>query len=150
MAHSFWRRFWGGPITNQTIVPHSQSHLRQGQLGEQAAADYLRRSGFRVLLRNHREGRAELDLICRDTDTLVFVEVKTRQASSSLRPAEAVNRKKQRHLSEAALAYLRRLNNPKIRFRFDIVEVWTKEGEVTRLCHLPDAFRLSPGLRYDC
>jgi hypothetical protein len=45
---------------------------------------------------------------------------------------------------------LRRLNNPKIRFRFDIVEVWTKEGEVTRLCHLPDAFRLSPGLRYDC
>jgi putative endonuclease len=70
-----------------------------------------------------RAGRGEIDLVCRDGESLVFVEVKTRQTDRYGRPAEAVNAIKRRRLIQAALWYLRELDNPEVRYRFDIVEV---------------------------
>jgi putative endonuclease len=82
------------------------------------------------------------------TISLVFVEVKTRSSEEWTRPAQAVDAEKQRHLSRAALDYLRRLRNPKVKARFDIVEVLLDEGRVREVRHLPNAFALSKPYRY--
>jgi putative endonuclease len=99
-------------------------HLHLGARGEKLAARHLRRHGYKILYRNFRgrEG-GEIDLVCRDRDTLVFVEVKTRTREDFGRPLEAVRRDKQRRLSLGALAWLRLLGNPEVLFRFDVVEV---------------------------
>src|ERR1700748_3865188 len=99
-------------------------HLRRGALGEKLACRYLKRNGYRILFRNFR-GRTggEIDVVCRDNDTLVFVEVKTRSREDFGRPLEAVDRAKQKRISRGALAWLRMLENPDILFRFDVVEV---------------------------
>ncbi len=99
-----------------------------GARGEKAAAKYLRRQGYKVLLRNFRSGKSEIDIVCRHKDWLVFVEVKTRKSEDFGAPSEAVEREKQRNLTKGALDYLRMLGNPQIRFRFDIVEVVMPAG----------------------
>jgi putative endonuclease len=108
-----------------------------GARGEKAAAKYLRRSGYKILLKNFRSGKAEVDIVARQKDWLVFVEVKTRETEQFGAPSEAVNRDKQRNLSKAALDYLRMLGNPRIHFRFDIVEVIIADGSKR-----PDDIRL--------
>src|SRR5882724_11014960 len=99
-----------------------------GARGEKAAAKYLCRHGYKILLKNFRSGKAEVDIVARQKDWLVFVEVKTRRTEEFGLPSEAVQREKQRNLSKAALDYLRLLGNPKIHFRFDIVEVVIADG----------------------
>lgn len=94
-----------------------------GERGEEAAAHYLRRQGYKILVRRFRSKSGEIDIVCRHKDWLVFVEVKTRKGEQFGVPSDAVNAPKQRHISKVALDYLRLLNYPPIRFRFDIVEV---------------------------
>jgi putative endonuclease len=108
-----------------------------GARGEKTAAKYLRRRGYKILLRNFRSGKAEVDIVARHKDWLVFVEVKTRRTEQFGAPSEAVDREKHRNLSKAALDYLRLLDNPPIHFRFDVVEVVQRDGVRT-----PDAIRL--------
>ncbi len=123
-------------------------HLRRGKLGEVAAKRYLRRVGLKFLTSNFRSLRGEIDLVFRDDDCLVFVEVKTRSSEDWTRPAAAVDRKKRRSLSRAALDYLKLLKQPPVKMRFDIVEVLLRDGEVTEVRHLPNTFGLSPPYRY--
>jgi len=95
------------------------------------------------LYRNFRARRGgEVDVICRDNDTLVFVEVKTRTGEDFGRPFEAVNVAKQRLISRGALAWLQLLDNPDILFRFDVVEIILAEGAQARIELLRDAFKL--------
>ncbi len=108
-----------------------------GVRGEKAAAKHLRRHGYKILLKNFRSGKAEVDIVARHKDWLVFVEVKTRESEQFGAPSEAVDRDKQRNLSKAALDYLRLLGNPRIHFRFDIVEVIIAGGS-----RKPDDIRL--------
>jgi putative endonuclease len=124
-------------------------HLRQGERGEKLAAKFLRhKCGFKVLLRNFKAKHGEIDIVCRDKDTLVFVEVKTRASEEFGTPADAVDRDKKFHLSKAALEYLRLLDNPDILFRFDIVEVVMNGDNVQDIRHIPNAFQLSEPFRY--
>jgi putative endonuclease len=123
-------------------------HLKRGNLGEKAAKKYLRRLGFKFLIANFRSPRGEVDLIFRDRDCLVFIEVKTRSSEDWTRPAAAVDQDKKRLLSQAALDYLRLLKSPQIKMRFDIVEVLLAEGAVDQIRHLPNAFSLSRPYRY--
>jgi putative endonuclease len=125
------------------------AHLRLGALGEKLAARHLRRQGFKILFRNFR-GRqgGEIDLVARDRDTLVFVEVKTRTREDFGRPREAVNREKERRISLGGLAWLRLLGNPDILFRFDIVEVTIAPGQPARLELIRNAFQLAEPYRY--
>ena len=117
--------------------------------GEKLAARYLRQHGFKVLYRNFR-GRqgGEIDLVCRERDTLVFIEVKTRTRQDFGRPLEAVDRTKQRRISLGALAWLRMLGNPDILFRFDVVEVLVAEGKPPRLELVRNAFPLAEPYLY--
>ena len=127
----------------------SAGHLQLGARGEKLAARHLRRQGFKVLYRNFR-GRqgGEIDLICRDGDTLVFVEVKTRTREDFGRPLEAVGAKKQRRISLGALAWLRLLGNPDILFRFDIVEVTVVADSPPKIELIRNAFQLSEPYLY--
>jgi len=123
-------------------------HLLRGKLGERAAKHHLQQRGLKYLTANFRSRRGEIDLIFRDNDCLVFVEVKTRSSEDWVRPAAAVNARKKRLLSQTALDYLRLLRNPKVKVRFDIVEVLLRDGEVREVRHLPNTFPMSRGMRY--
>jgi putative endonuclease len=123
---------------------HSSDHLRRGFLGEKLAGRFLRKNGYKVLYRNFRgHSGGEIDIVCRDDDTLVFVEVKTRVRENFGRPIEAVDRRKQKRISRGGLAWLRMLDNPDILFRFDVVEVIIAEGGKPRLELIKNAFQLS-------
>ena len=119
-------------------------HLRRGATGEKMAARFLRKRGYKVLYRNFR-GRTggEIDIVCRDGDTLVFVEVKTRSREDFGRPFEAVHRDQQKRISRGALAWLRMLDNPDILFRFDVVEVMMRDREEPKIELIKNAFSLS-------
>jgi len=124
-------------------------HLRLGERGEKLAGRFLRRNGFKVLYRNFR-GRqgGEIDLVCRERDTLVFVEVKTRTREDFGSPLDAVNREKRRRISLGGLSWLRLLGNPDILFRFDVVEVTIADGAAPRIELIRDAFPLSEPYLY--
>ena len=132
-------------LLGQTEKPE---HLRRGELGERAAKQHLQKRGLKFLTANFRSERGEIDLIFRDDDGLVFVEVKTRSSENWTRPAAAVDARKKRLLSLTALDYLRLLKNPEVKFRFDIVEVLLTDGEVREVRHLPNSFTLSKPYRY--
>jgi putative endonuclease len=123
-------------------------HLRRGALGEQAAKKYLQQQGLKFLTANFDSRRGEIDLVLRDGDCLVFAEVKTRSSEGWTRPSAAVNAGKRRRLSQCALDYLRKLENPRVKIRFDIVEVLLADGEVREIRHLPNTFAMSKPYRH--
>ena len=107
------------------------------------ASRFLRSHGYKILYRNFKDRRGgEIDIVCRDDDTLVFVEVKTRGSEEFGRPIEAVDRQKQMRVSKGGLAWLRLLDNPDIVFRFDVVEVLLPEEGDPRCEVIQDAFQL--------
>ena len=124
------------------------THLRHGVLGEQAAKKHLKKLGLKFLTANFRSTRGEIDLVFRERDCLVFVEVKTRSSEDWVRPAAAVDARKRRLLSQCGLDYLKLLKHPEVKIRFDIVEVLLADGAVQQVRHLPNTFHLSPPYRY--
>ena len=139
---------WRNRFSHWTSSSRS-GHLRRGVRGEKLACRFLKRSGYKILLRNFR-GRTggEIDVVCRDKDTLVFVEVKTRGREDFGRPFEAVDREKRKRISRGALAWLRMLDNPDILFRFDVVEVVIAADAKPRMELIKNAFPLSKPYLY--
>jgi putative endonuclease len=129
MAWTWLRKLAVNPTAAMTL----------GERGEKFAGRYLCRQGYRILVRRFTSRSGEIDIVCRHVDTLVFVEVKTRTSERFGAPSEFVGRTKQRNMSKTALDYLRLLDNPPIKFRFDIVEVILRDGE-----RKPDDMRLIP------
>lgn len=119
MAWNWLRKLATNPTAKMTL----------GERGEDFAARHLRRQGYKILVRRFKTHAGEIDIVCRHKDWLVFVEVKTRKSDDYGTPSEAVTREKQKHMSKVALEYLRMLGNPKIHWRFDIVEVLLQEGD---------------------
>jgi putative endonuclease len=135
-------------IKNLLSATDKPLHLLYGELGERAARKYLKQQGLKFLTANYASTRGEIDLVFRDDDCLVFVEVKTRSSEDWVRPAAAVNARKRRLLSQTALDYLRLLKNPQVKIRFDIVEVLLNNGEVREVRHLPNTFVMERPYRY--
>lgn len=115
-------------------------HLEHGTLGEDAARDYLKAQGLKFLTANFSCKDGEIDLIFRDGETLVFVEVKTRTAGGWTRPGKAVDNRKRRALIRTANEYLRLLKNPAVAYRYDVVEVLLVNGTVTEVRHNANSF----------
>ena len=115
-----------------------------GTWGERQAERALRKKGYRILGRRVRVGtRDELDLVARDGDVLVFVEVKTRKTEAYGRPVTAVDRRKRHVLSRGALRYIKQLKCPPVCFRFDVVEVVGTAGRRKPIIrHIENAFPL--------
>ena len=115
-------RFWLRAAGRRLEAPH----LALGRRGERIAADYLRRNGFRLLYKNFRSKRGgEIDLVCRDRyeKTLVFVEVKTRTTDAFGPPHEGVTQAQRDRIIRGAKEWLRLLDDPRVPYRFDVVEV---------------------------
>ncbi|GET20740.1 YraN family protein [Prolixibacter denitrificans] len=109
-----------------------------GEKGEQIAADYLTRKGYRIIERNWIFDHKELDIIAYDGDDLVFVEVKTRTGYQYEHPLEAISSGKIRNLVTAADIFLR-MRNLDVESRFDVITV-VFYGEKFELQHYPGAF----------
>lgn len=110
-----------------------------GRRSEAAAADYLqKRHGFTVVTRNWRsprDARDEIDLVCKDGDILVFVEVKGRSVNAQVPGYDAIDERKRRALRRAVHAYLTALAHPPRNFRFDVVEVGLHERLPPQVMH---------------
>jgi putative endonuclease len=120
-------RFWTAMLRRRSLPPP----LELGRTGEKLAAAYLRQNGFRILYKNFRSRHGgEIDLICRDCGqkTLVFVEVKTRSTDAFGDPHLGVTRVQQGRILRGAKEWLRLLNDPRVPYRFDVVEVLMNPG----------------------
>lgn len=120
------------------IIPMKRNRTDLGGRGEAYGKAFLKRKGYRILEENYRTSIGEIDIIARDGDTVVFVEVKTRESGRFGRPFEAVDLRKQRKISGAALLYLKQFRSvPPC--RFDVVSVYEgKSGLKAEL--IRDAF----------
>ena len=115
----------------------------KGRRGEELAVQYLARHGYRIIQQNYRASCGEVDIIAKDKDALVFVEVKTRTGSGFGSPAEAVTYRKRQQISKTALVYLsqhRLLNEPA---RFDVVSVLLSKGAEPHIELITNAFELA-------
>lgn len=120
---------------------------RLGDLGERAAAKYLRRVGYKILEKNYVCDEGEIDIICKNKTTMVFVEVKTRTlghlSPKEPRPASAVTPDKRRKIVLAAAPY-GGLHGKGLRKRLDIIEVFvddsTGKPKIAEIKHLEGAF----------
>lgn len=114
-------------------------HNELGIKGENIAAGYLEKKGFKILERNWRFRRAELDIIAFDNKTLVFVEVKTRSDDIFQRPEEAVTTSKRRHIIKAAIGYMDSIGH-EWSIRFDIISVVLRGENEPQIDYFKDAF----------
>lgn len=97
--------------------------ITTGKEGERIAADFLKKNGYRIVENNFRCPIGEIDIVARDKDDLVFVEVKARKSSALGYPEQAVGRQKQRKMSQLALWYIQEKKLHGINARFDVVAV---------------------------
>ena len=111
-----------------------------GELGEKMAVEYLKKRGYHILETNFRCREGEFDIIARDKDYLVFVEVRTRRGFSFGTPEESVTAAKKEKLTSLAFAYLQTHRNSPSSWRFDMVAVeLNQEGQISRIELIQDA-----------
>lgn len=115
------------------------THLQLGQFGEQEAKRYLEAQGYQILATNWRYKHWEVDIIAKDADILVFVEVKIRTSTAFGEPFSFVDERKQRNLIKAAEAYLR-INGHEGDIRFDIVSIHVQKNKEANVQLIKDAF----------
>lgn len=122
-------------------------HNDVGRFGEDAAADFLVKNGYKILERNIHISHNEIDIIAKNKSFLAFVEVKTRTVASDLyspygTPATAVTKQKQRRIIEAAKTYLFMKKHENLQPRLDVIEVYIdkESGEIAKINHFEDAF----------
>lgn len=119
------------------------NHIDLGKKGEALALEFLNKCGYSILESNWSSGKAEIDIIAKDAEVLVFIEVKTRSSDYHGFPEESVTIKKQKILSSAASRYME-ITDYEWEVRFDIISiVYISENDFT-LEHFKDAF--FPGL----
>lgn len=120
----------------------TKERLALGKLGEDLAFKKIKRLGYKRIVRNYRCPLGEVDLIARDDETLVFIEIKTRKGSKSAgRAKEAVDERKKRQLSRVALAYMKSHECIETKARFDVVAV-SFEGDRAKIEVVKNAFDL--------
>lgn len=125
------KKLWARPLPAE----------RLGNSGENLAAEYLERQGFQILERQWRSRFGELDLVAVDSETIVFVEVKTRATMAAGDPTEAITRAKQKKITQSALAYLKRRGWLQRRSRIDVVSIlWQGQNGQPDIRHYRSAF----------
>lgn len=111
-----------------------------GTRGEYAAVQYLKHKGYRILDRNVRAGRNEIDIVCQEKDTIIFVEVRTRTRQDDFTPEDSIGPTKQRHVRKAVLYYMNRHFDLEMYYRIDVVAVTFAPDGKTQIKHIEDAF----------
>lgn len=115
------------------------THNDLGKTGENLAKEFLVNKGFKILKENWRFKHKEIDLVCKDGDDLIFVEVKTRSDDFFQQPYEAVEYNKINFMVEAAEAFIEKYEDF-AEIRYDIVSIVLKKGAKPSVEHIVDAF----------
>jgi len=127
-------------VTDRTagqVLKAYRSNL--GREGENLAVDFLKSIGFEVLERNYKYGRKDIDIICRDGKTIVFVEVKVVRSRRFGTPLEKVNDRKQQNISQVAKSFIQRNEPSGHDFRFDVIVIDVESGS-RKIDHIRNAF----------
>jgi putative endonuclease len=122
----------------------TRERLDLGRLGEDLALKKIKSLGYKCIVRNYRCPLGEVDLIAKDGDTLVFIEIKTRRDRSLGYAKESINARKKRQLSKVALAYMKSHDVAEAKSRFDVVAVHIRESK-----HEIEVVRNAFDLAYD-
>ncbi len=115
-------------------------HKELGRLGEEKAREELRKKGLHIIETNYRFGRGELDIIAKEGDTLVFVEVKSRLNLEMGDPVYGVTPDKVKQIKKIAELYLFEKGIDEVECRFDVVTVLFENPADPQVVHYPDAF----------
>ena len=114
-------------------------HNILGRQGEDLAADFLQKKGYSIIVRNWKLNDLEVDIIAKDGEEVVFVEVKTRDENFLYSPESAVNRRKQSNIINAARFYIARFKRTE-EARLDVITVLHKNGVITDVKHYERAY----------
>ena len=143
-----WRLSDGSAPARSTVSPFegyvavTRDRLELGKKGENLALKTIRNMGYQDIVQNYRCRLGEIDLIARDGDTLVFLEIKTRRTGSTADAKEAVNARKRRQISKVALNYMKTNNCENTRARFDVVAI-SLVGSSPKIEVIKNAFDLA-------
>ena len=121
------------------------AHLKLGSAGEEIALRMFRNQGYELLAKDCRFPKGEIDLILRGGLCLVFAEVKTRRFKCledlrALHSSDVLHYKQKRRLYRAAFSYMKKIGNPRIPYRFDLVQVLFLKNSLHEIRHIPRAF----------
>jgi putative endonuclease len=119
--------------------PASNDDRALGDWGEDEAARYLQRAGYRITARNWRLRMGEIDIIAQKGREVVFVEVKSGSKASDIGPESRVGARKQHKIRALAQVFLKGEKAKADSIRFDVISVW-REGNETKLQHFENAF----------
>lgn len=114
-------------------------HNHLGKKGEEIAIKFLKKKGYLILEQNWRHRRAEIDIIAKEDDILVFIEVKSRSSTLFGRPESFVDDKKQNLITDAASVYMEEIGH-EWEVRFDIISVFFHNEIYQSVDHFKDAF----------
>ena len=120
----------------------TRERLNLGKLGEELALKIIKRLGYKYITKNYRCPLGEIDLIAKDGDYLVFIEIKTRRDRSVSFAKEAIDQRKMRQISKVALAYMKANDCCDAKSRFDVIAINIKGGK-EEIELIPNAFELA-------
>lgn len=115
-------------------------NVKKGKAGEALALNYLKNNGFQIYEINYKKPSGEIDLIAKDRDAWVFIEVKYRKNLDFGYPREAVNRSKQKRIGKTALWYLKEMQLDDVNIRFDVIEIYYESNGEQVINHFESAF----------
>ena len=116
-----------------------EKRIELGKKGEDIACKFLEKNGYQIVERNYRNRAGEIDIIARDKDTIVFVEIKTKISKDFAQPELSVNPSKQRKIVKTALTYLIGKGIKRTGCRFDVIGI-TGEKEQRKIELIKNAF----------
>lgn len=111
-----------------------------GEEGELLAIELLKNKGFEIVKKNYRFGKGEIDIIAKEKDFIVFIEVKTRENLNYGEPEEAITKSKQKQLRKIAQCYLAEKKIVDYNCRFDVIGILLEKGKMPRINHIENAF----------
>ena len=120
----------------------SDNRQKIGVMGEQLAANYLRKTGKKILCTNYRCRYGEIDIIARDQETILFIEVKSRTSNTFGPPAAAVTMHKQQQIIKTALYYLTEKNLSDTAVRLDVIAVLFQREQEPCIEYISNAFEI--------
>jgi len=121
------------------VIRLSDYKKRVGNKGESIAEDYLKRKGYEIIHRNYRCRLGEIDIIAKDDDTIVFIEVRTKQNRNYGTPQDSVTPMKMDKISKTALSFIQGKNLTGFSYRFDFIAVTYSQGK-PNIEHIENAF----------
>lgn len=130
------------PDISPEETPSQPNKRKKGAIGEELAVHYLQKQKFKVLEQNYRRRFGEIDIVCRDNKTLVFVEVKTGRTDLFGPPETWVGVRKQRQIAKVAASYIQYHRLWDMDCRFDVIGISIDKKGKPDIVHLRDAFRL--------